>query len=172
MKHGPIALRCGRGHGWLYGVCLASRSATACPRSVTRRWCAGCSTGAHAQEAEAQDRACASHKSRRVHTSVIVAHMLSRAALRTEVLPPYPHLYHSAMYHLWHCHKALAKQSKATFCMITSKRMNTYYTGKHASRYNQTWRTFLRKILPATLSAIDNDPTLTPICMHKTSVRR
>src|SRR5437870_8580378 len=45
--------------------------------------------------------------------------------------------------------------SKATFFMITSKRMNTYYTGKHASRYNRTWRTFLQKTLPATLSAID-----------------
>jgi len=115
MKHGPIALRRGRGYGCLYGVCLASRSATACPRSVTHRWCAGCSTGAHAQEAEAQDRACASHKSRRVHTSVNVAHMLSRAALRTEVLPPYPHLYHSAMYRLWHCHKTLAKQSNILY---------------------------------------------------------
>ena len=30
--------------------------------------------------------------------------------------------------------------------------MNTYYTGKHASRYN---RTFLQKTLSATLSAID-----------------
>src|SRR5258708_36373645 len=39
--------------------------------------------------------------------------------------------------------------------MITSKRMNTYYTGKHASRYNRTWRTFLQKTLLATLSAID-----------------
>src|SRR4051812_6677062 len=33
--------------------------------------------------------------------------------------------------------------------------MNTYYTGKHASRYNRTWRTFLQKTLSATLSAID-----------------
>jgi SAM-dependent methyltransferase len=39
--------------------------------------------------------------------------------------------------------------------MITSKPMNTYYTGKHASRYNRTWRTFLQKTLAATLSAID-----------------
>jgi len=45
--------------------------------------------------------------------------------------------------------------SKATFCMITSKRMNSYYTGKHASRYNRTWRTFLQKTLLATLSTID-----------------
>src|SRR5260221_13164784 len=34
--------------------------------------------------------------------------------------------------HPWHATKNLL--SKATFCMITSKRMNTYYTGKHASR--------------------------------------
>jgi hypothetical protein len=33
--------------------------------------------------------------------------------------------------------------------------MNTYYTGKHASRYNRTWRSFLQKTLAATLSAID-----------------
>ena len=33
--------------------------------------------------------------------------------------------------------------------------MSTYYTGKRASRYNRTWRTFLQKTLPATLSAID-----------------
>jgi len=39
--------------------------------------------------------------------------------------------------------------------MITSTRMNTYYIGKHASRYNRTWRTFLQKTLQATLSAID-----------------
>src|SRR5258708_21331422 len=39
--------------------------------------------------------------------------------------------------------------------MITSKRMNTYYTGKHASRYNRTWRTALQKTLLATHSAID-----------------
>src|SRR5260370_27527178 len=44
---------------------------------------------------------------------------------------------------------------KAIFCMITSKRMNTYYTGKHASRYNRTWRTFLQKTLSATFSASD-----------------
>jgi SAM-dependent methyltransferase len=54
---------------------------------------------------------------------------------------------------LWHATKRLL--SKATFCMITGKRMNTYYTGKHASRYNRTWRTFLQKTLTATLSAID-----------------
>ena len=39
--------------------------------------------------------------------------------------------------------------------MLTGKRMNTYYTGKHASRYNRTWRTFSQKTLSATLSAID-----------------
>ncbi len=31
------------------------------------------------------------------------------------MLPPYPHLYHSAMYHLWHCHKTLAKQSNILY---------------------------------------------------------
>jgi len=39
--------------------------------------------------------------------------------------------------------------------MMTSTRMNTYYTGKHASGYNRTWRSFLQKTLAATLSAID-----------------
>ena len=33
--------------------------------------------------------------------------------------------------------------------------MTTYYTTKHASRYNRTWHTFLQKTLPATLSAIN-----------------
>jgi SAM-dependent methyltransferase len=33
--------------------------------------------------------------------------------------------------------------------------MNTYYTRKHASCYNRTWRSFLQKTLAATLSAID-----------------
>jgi hypothetical protein len=83
MKHGPIALRCGRRHGCLYGVCLASRSATAGPQRVARRGCAGCSTGAQAQEAETQDRACASQKSCRVHTSIIVAYVLSSIALQS-----------------------------------------------------------------------------------------
>jgi ubiquinone/menaquinone biosynthesis C-methylase UbiE len=35
------------------------------------------------------------------------------------------------------------------------KLMVKYYTGKHASHYNSTWRTFLQKTLAATLSAID-----------------
>lgn len=34
--------------------------------------------------------------------------------------------------------------------------MKTYYTEKRAYRYNRTWRKFLRKTLPATLSAIDS----------------
>ena len=33
--------------------------------------------------------------------------------------------------------------------------MKTYYTEKRAYRYNRTWRNFLKKTLPATLSAID-----------------
>ncbi|MEO9059695.1 MAG: class I SAM-dependent methyltransferase [Ktedonobacteraceae bacterium] len=33
--------------------------------------------------------------------------------------------------------------------------MNTYYTEKRAYHYNRTWRNFLKKTLPATLTAID-----------------
>src|SRR5579859_8077330 len=33
--------------------------------------------------------------------------------------------------------------------------MKTYYTRKRAERYNRTWKSFLTKTLPATLSAID-----------------
>lgn len=33
--------------------------------------------------------------------------------------------------------------------------MVKYYTGKHASHYNSTWRTFLQMTLAATLSALD-----------------
>src|SRR5579872_1695195 len=33
--------------------------------------------------------------------------------------------------------------------------MKTYYTAKRAYRYNRTWRNFLKKTLPAALSAID-----------------
>ena len=33
--------------------------------------------------------------------------------------------------------------------------MKSYYTGKHAARYNQTWRTFSQKTLEAASAAID-----------------